>query len=633
MSDAHSSQSPFHDRILDRLRLQFLRAGNWEAELAAAKLPNEVSSLIQDVVQQTKLLRFEKSEIATELIHHFQDGRDRGHSYAQLVRDFGATDVAISLFRSSKLRSRPMSVKAFRGTAIAFGGGLISYLLLQLFFHAAKPVPTVDYAAKLNEAVTSMANEEKAWPLYRKAWQEHNNVENWFFEELWFYEDSADAPEVLWTNHEKHRRLIRPRDAGWDAAVTKLKSISGLLDVYREASKLPYVGAPIQVDKSKLSDEDLAVLYPEMTREKIADDSQSFIEAFGMDYISPVSDEADQLLKNSMINVLLPHVFEFRRAARLLHVDTRYAMQQKDHARAIENVNATIRLGKQVSRNPMMICSRVGARIQNTGMRVTEELVAEHLESLSDKELKQLQQAIESAKFFFALDVDTEKEFALDCLQRIYSDDGNGDGRLTAVGAEVAYVTSQFGPRSEFGPPKWHEQSVARNLISPTKLFTAPSRADMESLTAEVQQELFRNFETAMWEDTDFDADEFMKQKDPLGVLPAVCFNSTHMKQLRENKIARQDAVLLALAMHRFKRKNGQWPTKHDQLTGKWMDRTPIDRFSGNPLSFTVKGDRPVVYSLGGDGDDDGGEVKELSSPAWMDQESDGDWVLWPQAK
>ncbi len=628
MSQAHPTEGSFRGRIFDRLRLQFLAAGNWRAAIANSALPEEVQTTIREVVQQTGLLRFEKSEITTELIHHFQDGHELGHTFDELVRDFGHADVAVSLFRSSKLRSRPMSVKAFRGSMIVFGGGLIGYLLLQLFFHSAKPNPTVDYGAKLNEAVTSMPVEQQAWPLYRKSWLKHGLVDGSYFEELWFNESSVDAPEVLWTDHKTHRRLIRPTDQGWDRAVEKLESLADLLADFREGSKLPYVGAPVCVDMNQLSDDDLAVLFPDLTRESIeGGQSMDFSE---LDYIAPVSEEAGKLLSASAFNLSLPFVHQFQRAARILHVDTRYAMQQNDRDRAIDNVRTTIELGKQLGNSPVLACSRFGIGVQGIGLSVAEELVCEHLDRLTDDELKELQSVVDTAKFIDVFDAKFEKDIAFDFIQRMYSDDGNGDGRLTAVGAEVRYVVSQMGPRIEFNPPGWQEQSFVRKLSDPIQLFSAPSRREMEELVEEVHEELVRNLKTKMWEDTDFDAIEYLNEKDPHGFLGGVAMLSSVLKSRRETRIARKDAVLLAIACHRFKRANDKWPTSLDQLLGKWLKETPIDRLNGKPLHFTIKDAAPVIYSLGQDGDDDGGKALELSEPHWFDKTGDGDWILWP---
>jgi hypothetical protein len=67
----------------------------------------------------------------------------------------------------------------------------------------------------------------------------------------------------------------------------------------------------------------------------------------------------------------------------------------------------------------------------------------------------------------------------------------------------------------------------------------------------------------------------------------------------------------------------------HSQLDSKWLTTTPIDRLSGKPLSFAIHDESPVVYSKGHDGDDDGGVNTDSDAP-WLDQDADGDWVLWP---
>ena len=59
MSQVRLSSISFGDRTLDRLKLQFLSVGNWKAELSDSGLPEEVQTVISQVVSQTGLLRFE----------------------------------------------------------------------------------------------------------------------------------------------------------------------------------------------------------------------------------------------------------------------------------------------------------------------------------------------------------------------------------------------------------------------------------------------------------------------------------------------------------------------------------------------------------------------------------------------
>ena len=623
--------------LLKRLRLQFSAAGNWKKSLLESGLPENVTNTIRDVVQQTGLLRFEKSEIATELIHHFQDGHERGHSFDELIRDFGKADVSASLFRSSKLRSRPMSVKAFRGSMVVLGGSIVTYLLLQVFFHWAKPNPSVDYSAKLNEIVTSMPIEQQAWPLYRDVWAEYHisdgSMNRFSFDPLWFQESHRDAPEVEWFSETKFLRLIRPEDEGWDDAVVFLDSIEELMDTFRKASKRPYLGTPLYSKRNDYSDADLAAIYPGVGPEQLAVISkESLIEKFGLE-IEPVSAEADDLISNSFMSISLPHIQTFREIARVFHADTRLAMDQGDHDRAIGNVEAIFGMGRQVGNSPLLVCNLVGYAVSGRGMRVIEELVQEHLEDLSMEDLKALQDITAAIDFIATLDADLafERMSTKDVIQRIYSDDGTGDRRLTAVGVELLRVLEQLRPMTadEIGKEQpWYKKAAVRKLTGPVNLFTAPSRKEMESLVDTTYDSLSDQLKAPMWEETDADVDDLV-EGDSLGLLNIGVW-AEQVRLARERKIARQDAVLLALAIHRYKRANGIWPTKLEELTDKWMDRTPIDRLSGKPLSFVITDDAPVIYSLGHDGNDDGGKTSNQTDVPWLDRDSVGDWVLWP---
>ncbi|QEG25100.1 hypothetical protein [Mariniblastus fucicola] len=618
MSEAHSPTNLFRDRFLDRLCLQFLSAGDWKSAIADSGLPEQVQTRISDVVEQTGLLRFEKSEIATELIHHFQDGHERGQTFDELVRDFGTTEVAVSLFRSSKLRSRPMSVKAFRGSVIVFGGSFLSYLLLQLFFHSAKPNPTVDYSAKLNEAVTSSPADQQAWPIYRDLWIKYGLSEG----------GGENFKELYVDLENSNVRLIKPSDKNWPEAVAKLESMKELLDTWRSASKLPHLGTPLHSDLTKYSDDDLQALYPNLDRENLREQGMDWEESLA---VGPISDEANRLMNQSVINILLPHVQQFREAARVLQVDTRLAIEQGDRSRALENIKAIHGLARQSADAPIAVCSFVGFAVHAMGFAVVEEVLIEHPDFFSDEQLHELKKSVAEVDLTATAKYEFEEDMAMDMIQRIYSDDGNGDGRLTAVGAEIQYMCSKMTGLYPAEEEPWHENSYVRSMTAPVNLFSAPTRMETVTLVEESFDELEQRVHRPMWEDRDFTLEERLEEKDGSGMLSGLIGQLGRLKDAREIKIAYQDAVLLAIACHQYRRAEGEWPDKLEQLKGKWLEQTPIDRLNGKPLNFVIKDDAPVVYSLGHDGDDDGGVDTDSNTP-WLDQNGDGDWVVWPQA-
>lgn len=74
-------------------------------------------------------------------------------------------------------------------------------------------------------------------------------------------------------------------------------------------------------------------------------------------------------------------------------------------------------------------------------------------------------------------------------------------------------------------------------------------------------------------------------------------------------------------------------------MTPALLREVPLDQFTGKPLLYKVVDGRPVVYSVGADLDDDGGQPPGPGyapmSVAGSDDEQppDGDWILWPPQK
>jgi len=79
-------------------------------------------------------------------------------------------------------------------------------------------------------------------------------------------------------------------------------------------------------------------------------------------------------------------------------------------------------------------------------------------------------------------------------------------------------------------------------------------------------------------------------------------------------KLATSRAAQAALAAERFRLVNGRWPTSLGQLQPEYLSEIPQDPFSEGPLKFAAD-DRGVrIWSIGSDGVDDGGKVRQLES-------------------
>jgi hypothetical protein len=83
----------------------------------------------------------------------------------------------------------------------------------------------------------------------------------------------------------------------------------------------------------------------------------------------------------------------------------------------------------------------------------------------------------------------------------------------------------------------------------------------------------------------------------------------------------------MAVAISRYRHETGSFPKRLEDLVPKYLPFVPRDEFSGHPFGYAVRADAAIVYSWGGDGDDDGG--RSLNDYSVGDYaEDDGD-VVW----
>jgi hypothetical protein len=91
------------------------------------------------------------------------------------------------------------------------------------------------------------------------------------------------------------------------------------------------------------------------------------------------------------------------------------------------------------------------------------------------------------------------------------------------------------------------------------------------------------------------------------------------------------EATLTILALQRYRQEKGSYPATLDELkAGGYLDVLPADPYSDKPLSYGVTDGGFVLYSLGPDFRDDGGEAgrgPDGRPKPWADK---GDTVFWP---
>jgi hypothetical protein len=104
--------------------------------------------------------------------------------------------------------------------------------------------------------------------------------------------------------------------------------------------------------------------------------------------------------------------------------------------------------------------------------------------------------------------------------------------------------------------------------------------------------------------------------------------------ELSHRTKVKTEALVTTIAAIRYKRAHGDYAESLDRLLeADLLKKLPMDPYSDGPLVYRRTDDGFVLYSLGADFEDDGGEVSRDQTgriERWPDK---GDVVLWPVVK
>ena len=622
--------------------------GNWKKEIANSELPADIQSLVHQVVSRSRLRRSEKFDVAEELIQHFQDGHKQGKSLEQLVDKFGDPEAAALLIRRSKIRNRSLVLSTARMIPLFMLGLSIPYLLLLYWYHSGEANPSVDYSAAFNEKALAASEQDKAWPLYRPVWTKYQFSEG----ARGKYVDMRR--EHLWHQDENDTRLARPSDEQWPQTVETLEAHKELLATLRTGAKRPVFGLELKPDARQYSDEDFAALFPNAQKET----HENYFE----------KDDPSGILEGAAIGIVLPHVQLIREAARMFHVDARYAVAQGDADRVVKNVETVLGLASQITRTSCIVNSLVGFSVVRIGWNQLEEVIVNDPDLLSEMQLSKLQTSSERVNVHGWLDYGGEKAFFKDTVQRCFTDDGNGDGRLTAAGQQFLdgpffqSIVGLSGNGSHANPnvPEvsslerikegWNNflaSDFAQSVLAPTNALTRAGRKETLAKAETYFGEIEADQQLPFWESRNAKVDGWKDHQELLdGHKPEYYFlaklvpSAKHLRNAMERTNARRNGVVFALAMYRYHREHKKWPATAEDLIGSYLNEVPVDILTGQPLLFKIQDDQPVIYSVGLDRDDDGGVDAQANgrsidredvTPGPRDDNFEGDWILWPQ--
>jgi hypothetical protein len=614
-----------HTRLRDALRGRIDGRLDWRQIIIEAGLPTEIGAAISQVVKGTRLWKIERVDVALELVAHFQDGLEAGESVQQLLASFGDADLAARLIRRAKKRGRPLAWHVWHYGWLSLGTLLLVYIFVGLAMMTGRPTIKTDYLAIINERALAVPEAERAWPLYREALlslgvRGESGVSN--FETVIPDMDS------------------KPGDADWPEIERFLGDHADSIAKLRDAAGRPGLGFVTSNSWAAFSSDDRELFGVSLSDEQIEQFANQTVE--------------DRWL----ISTLIPDVRQLKTSASLLASDARRAALGGDAESAMADIVALFGVSRHAQEMSFLVNLLVASAVRDTACVTLRDIIQENPHLWSDSQLRELAHSLAATQIDWRKGFDMETASFHDTMQRLYTDDGRGDGQLAFRISSHQNIFEQLSSitnsGSEGAPSLFASDSLAMLALPAANMVVASRKEMTETYLSFINTAMAKiDLPLVKQNGVPLPNEELLSERAGPIEQFRYCFVRLMVPayQVMWNKIAysegQRDGVLVGLALELYRREHDAWPKSLTELSPRWLPEVPVDRITGDSLGYKVVDDRPVVYSVGVDQDDDGGRVPrrnggnpngDLASPNHFQPhpvvgaEHDGDWVIWSMA-
>lgn len=563
--------------------------------LADSGLPQPLRDTVARITRRTRLWPRERRAVAQELVAHFADGLEAGAAAEQLLDRFGDPGAAARLIRRAKRRQRPMLWHAARRFTQVVAALMLAYVVYGVWLAFDRPVVRIDYLAQLNGPILATAPDERAWPFYAEAIRALRQMPK---------EQRDELTRVLLS--------ARPGDADWPRAQQWLRDHARVVDLLDRASRQPHFGFVLGPEGSEFGPGN----------------------PFGNVPASPAA-EARPALYDAMQTSVRDVWGEARLHARILVADARRALHQGDGDLFVRRIENAMGVARHCGHTSTLIGDLVGLGVSGLALAEVGDAIRRNPDALSDAHLRRLVALVDDARFAADLvGLSGERLLFHDFVQRAYTDDGEGDGRLSGSGLLGALNVSGAAAPSAL-------QRVGAAGLGPVIAVAMPSRRETvqhyERFIQRAVEALGRPYRSGAWDAivaeyawSDHSRARSVRQFLLTTLAPGL--RRAHVSA--ERQLAARDAVLTAIALELHRRAAGSYPKDLTEVRtdlSPWPRPDPVD---GEPLRYRLAEGRPLLYSVGIDGDDDGGRgpgrERERQVMLGETPAADGDWVLFP---
>ncbi|MCB9839140.1 MAG: hypothetical protein H6813_07370 [Phycisphaeraceae bacterium] len=310
-----------------------------------------------------------------------------------------------------------------------------------------------------------------------------------------------------------------------------------------------------------------------------------------------------------------------------LSVDAWRAADEGDAETAAADCIAMIRLAEQSRETSLLFTDLYANGHFNAAVNQFSWIAEAHPDLFDDEHLARIRDAIAGFEGGWAQPMlADERAFTDDLVQRLFTDNGSGDGHAIAFFPEFG-----LGDDLPLGDRRW-------SLPGPAWLLIAPSRKEFAAMAVRFDQAMLHDITNPAANQRPGELSLLQAELDRTWVsrsrwhifLGSFAFSILIPDSYHHARDV-QSGALTALAIQRFRRNHNRWPATLAELVPEFCASVPIDRHNGQPLIYRIDPDSgaPVLYSVGSDRIDNGGTPLSYSgaSGGYVEQ---GDLVFWP---
>lgn len=574
-----SRESSRERRARRRARRRALRASPVDA------LPAPLAQLVRDVVRGTRLRRAERADIALELAAHFADGLESGESVEALHASFGDPRTASRLLRRAARAKRTPFDRAFLGMlrwgSISVAAVVGIYLVSAAWLWFRRPTIAFNATERLASVMPVPEDGVGAWPQYREAMR---------WATPWRFGTPGERGDAVAGQHLSvvAGDLSRADQEVWREAAAEIVLHRAEIDQLRAAAMQPALGYPVL---HTWRQEDGEVLKGE----------------WGKNNPPPVPPPPHEA---SVFSVLLPQLGVLRESARILGADAAVAADRGEGDRAVDSLIAIFGVARHAGEHGFLVSKLVEAAIRELAVEQIVEILERRPTAFDLANLARLADALGDLRpESFQIGWSTERIGFEDLLQRVFTDDGDGDGvLLMGELAKYAKVKRTIESSSSGLGGETMEQIIGA-MSAPAGALWLEGRRDTLARYDAYFQEMDRLAGLPLWE-FDYDPEKWFDGRPETSrrrVFTLFAPAADKLIATQKLMISTMQATRVVVALNRFKLERGHWPVGLDELVPAFLRAIPRDPYDGHALRYELREGAPVVWSIGSDRLDDRG--------------------------